>query len=93
MSAMDLMHYEQCTNAHTLHYCDVAKNQWYNLLLEEQLVILPHRGTANIQAMLCNNENISQDVYAGFEIEHVEIRPITMRAETQGKHNATPCGI
>ncbi|KAF9966041.1 hypothetical protein BGZ70_003464, partial [Mortierella alpina] len=61
----------------------LAKNQWYNLLLEEQLVILPHRGTANIQAMLCNNENISQDVYAGFEIEHVEIRPITMRAESQ----------
>ncbi|KAF9291458.1 hypothetical protein BGZ68_003878 [Mortierella alpina] len=61
----------------------LAKNQWYNLLLEEQLVILPHRGTANVQAMLCNNENISQDVYAGFEIEHVEIRPITMRAESQ----------
>ncbi|KAF9951463.1 hypothetical protein BGZ72_007027 [Mortierella alpina] len=61
----------------------LAKNQWYNLLLEEQLVILPHRGAANIQAMLCNNENISQDVYAGFEIEHVEIRPITMRAESQ----------
>ncbi|KAF9567876.1 hypothetical protein EC968_003146 [Mortierella alpina] len=61
----------------------LAKNQWYNLLLEEQLVILPHRGTANIQAMLCSNENISQDVYAGFEIEHVEIRPITMRAESQ----------
>ncbi|KAG0215938.1 hypothetical protein BGX28_007164 [Mortierella sp. GBA30] len=62
---------------------EIAKDQWYNLILEEQLVILPHEGKANVQVLLCNNDNTSRDVYSGFEIEHVEIRPFTMRAEPQ----------
>ncbi|KAG0346944.1 hypothetical protein BG004_000472 [Podila humilis] len=59
----------------------LAKNQWYNLTLEEKVHIHPHDGVAEIQVLLCNNENTRRDEYLGFVIEHVEIRPFTQRAE------------
>ncbi|KAF9383655.1 hypothetical protein CPC16_008828, partial [Podila verticillata] len=61
----------------------LAKDQWYNLMLEEKVYIHPHDGVAEIEVLLCNNENTRRDEYHGFIIEHVEIRPITLRAESQ----------
>lgn len=55
-------------------------------MLEEKVYIHPHDGVAEIQVLLCNNENTRRDEYLGFIIEHVEIRPIALRAESQGKH-------
>ncbi|KAG0358815.1 hypothetical protein BGZ54_010264, partial [Gamsiella multidivaricata] len=59
------------------------KDRWYNLILEEKLVIEPHVGNARIQVVLCNNENIDRVEYFGFVIEHVEIRPMTVKSEPQ----------
>ncbi|KAG0354620.1 hypothetical protein BG005_006333 [Podila minutissima] len=61
----------------------LVKNQWYNLMLEEKVYIQPHDGVAEVQVLLCNNENTRRDEYLGFVIEHVELRPITLRAESQ----------
>ncbi|KAG0267609.1 hypothetical protein BG011_002917 [Mortierella polycephala] len=61
----------------------IVQDQWFNLTLEEKLVIQPHDGYANVQVMLCNNENINRDEYFGLIIEHVELRPIILRAESQ----------
>ncbi|KAG0337216.1 hypothetical protein BG000_005687 [Podila horticola] len=63
--------------------CSLVKNQWYNLMLEEKVYIQPHDGVAEVQVLLCNNENTRRDEYLGFVIEHVEIRPITLRLESQ----------
>lgn len=54
-------------------------------MLEEKVYIQPHDGVAEVQVLLCNNENTRRDEYLGFVIEHVEIRPITLRPESQGK--------
>ncbi|KAF9336581.1 hypothetical protein BG006_008147 [Podila minutissima] len=61
----------------------LVKNQWYNLMLEEKVYIQPHDGVAEVQVLLCNNENTRRDEYLGFVIEHVELRPITLPAESQ----------
>ncbi|GJJ72861.1 hypothetical protein EMPS_05219 [Entomortierella parvispora] len=61
----------------------LAKDRWYNLMLEEKLVIQPHIGNCKVQVILCNNENQSRDDYAGLVIEHVEIRPMALKAEAQ----------
>ncbi|KAG0031570.1 hypothetical protein BGZ81_000982 [Podila clonocystis] len=63
--------------------CSLAKNQWYNLMLEEKVYIQPHDGVAEVQVMLCNNENTRRDEYLGLVVEHVEIRPITLRTDSQ----------
>ncbi|KAF9185997.1 hypothetical protein BGZ51_002297 [Haplosporangium sp. Z 767] len=68
----------------------IVQDQWFNLTLEEKLVIQPHDGCANVQVMLCNNDNTNRDEYFGLIIEHVELRPITLRTENQtGVRNFT----
>ncbi|OAQ34655.1 hypothetical protein K457DRAFT_13874 [Linnemannia elongata AG-77] len=67
--------------AHKLNTLD--RDQWYNLTLEEKVVIQPHEGWANIQVILLSNENENRDEYSGFLIEHVEIRPVGTRMESQ----------
>ncbi|KAF9358004.1 hypothetical protein BGX34_009113 [Mortierella sp. NVP85] len=59
----------------------LANNRWYNLVLDEKLVIQPHQNVARIQAILCNNENIDRHEYCGFLIDYVEIRPIALAPE------------
>ncbi|KAG0006421.1 hypothetical protein BGZ65_008231, partial [Modicella reniformis] len=61
----------------------LEQNQWYNLVLDEYLVIQPHIGHARIQALLCNNENIDRHEYFGFVVEHIEIRPMALIPEAQ----------
>ncbi|KAG0306138.1 hypothetical protein BGZ98_002907, partial [Dissophora globulifera] len=61
----------------------LAPDRWYNLVLEEKLIIHPHEGTARIEVILCNNENVDRVEYSGFEIEHVEIRPMSMGVDPQ----------
>ncbi|KAG0274449.1 hypothetical protein BGZ95_009790 [Linnemannia exigua] len=67
--------------AHKLNILD--RDQWYNLTLEEKVVVQPHEGWANVLVMLLNNENKNRDEYSGFLIEHVEIRPVGIRTESQ----------
>ncbi|KAF9088826.1 hypothetical protein BGX23_007096 [Mortierella sp. AD031] len=67
--------------AHKLN--TLGKDQWYNLTLEEKVVIQPHEGWANVQVMLLNNENEDRDEYSGFLVEHVEVRPMGVRTEYQ----------
>lgn len=57
-------------------------------MLEEKLVIQPHIGKCKVQVILRNNENQNRDEYTGLVVEHVEIRPMALRAEAQGKY---PC--
>ncbi|KAF8936994.1 hypothetical protein BGZ58_003429 [Dissophora ornata] len=61
----------------------LAKDRWYNLVLEEKLVIQPHNETASIEVVMSNNVNVDRDEYFGFAIEHVEIRPMNLRVENQ----------
>jgi hypothetical protein len=63
----------------------LGRDQWYNLTLEEKVIIQPHEGWANIQVILRNNENESRDEYSGFLVEHVEIRPVGLRTENTRK--------
>ncbi|KAF9361080.1 hypothetical protein BGX26_005947 [Mortierella sp. AD094] len=55
---------------------NLAKDQWYNLELEEKLVIQPHEGEAQVKVALSNNDIESSGEYSGIIIDHVEIRPI-----------------
>ncbi|KAF9987533.1 hypothetical protein BGZ65_003192 [Modicella reniformis] len=59
----------------------LENNRWYNLLLDEKLVIQPHLGNVRIQALLCNNENIDRNEYFGVVVEHIEIRPMALIPE------------
>ncbi|KAF9916380.1 hypothetical protein BX616_003896 [Lobosporangium transversale] len=61
----------------------LAKDTWYDLVLEEKLVIQPHLGSAQVQAVLCNNENVDREEFSGFVIDCVEIRPMAMKIERQ----------
>ncbi|KAF9174976.1 hypothetical protein BGX20_008912 [Mortierella sp. AD010] len=65
--------------AHKLNM--LVKERWYNLALEEKLVIQPHVGKSRVQVILRNNENVARVDFFGFVIEHVEIRPISLPKE------------
>ncbi|KAG0013361.1 hypothetical protein BGZ80_011124 [Entomortierella chlamydospora] len=67
--------------AHKLNM--LVKERWYNLVLEEKLVIQPHIGKSRVQVILRNNENVERVDFFGFVIEHVEIRPISLPKENQ----------
>ncbi|KAI8351616.1 hypothetical protein B0O80DRAFT_109389 [Mortierella sp. GBAus27b] len=56
-------------------------NKWYDLMLDEKLVIHPHLGTARVEAALCNIENIDRLEYSGLVVEHVEIRSMARAPE------------
>ncbi|KAG0321897.1 hypothetical protein BGZ99_003622 [Dissophora globulifera] len=56
----------------------LTPGSWYNLVLEEKLVVHPHVGNAKVEVILRNNENVDRDVYSGFAIEYVEIQPISI---------------
>ncbi|KAG0352295.1 hypothetical protein BGZ54_002865, partial [Gamsiella multidivaricata] len=67
----------------------LEKDQWYNLVLEDKLIIQPHEGVAKVELILCNNEkpilnnneNPDRYEYSGLVIEHVEIRPIILQGD------------
>ncbi|KAG0051018.1 hypothetical protein BGZ83_004207 [Gryganskiella cystojenkinii] len=61
----------------------IEKDQWYDMTLEETLVIAPHVGWANVQAVLSNNLNENRDEYSGFAIDRVEIRPMRLSRQHQ----------
>ncbi|KAF9112551.1 hypothetical protein BGX27_003186 [Mortierella sp. AM989] len=63
----------------------LVKERWYNLVLEEKLVIQPHLGKSHVQLILCNNENVDRVDYFGLIIEHVEIRPVALMVENQAR--------
>ncbi|KAI1314632.1 hypothetical protein EDD11_001931 [Mortierella claussenii] len=64
----------------------LQKDQWYNIELEEKLIIQPHQGSARVQLILCNiNKETPEryNRYSGLAIEHVEIRPAELQANPQ----------
>ncbi|KAF9361081.1 hypothetical protein BGX26_005948 [Mortierella sp. AD094] len=67
--------------AHKLNI--LVKERWYNLVLEEKLVIQPHIGKSRVQVILHNNDNVDRVDFFGFVVEHVEIRPVALPRENQ----------
>ncbi|KAF9208761.1 hypothetical protein BGZ49_007617 [Haplosporangium sp. Z 27] len=61
----------------------LVKDRWYNLILEEKMVVRPHIGKSSVQLVLRNNENKDRVDFFGFVIEHVEIRPIAVQVVNQ----------
>ncbi|KAI1292757.1 hypothetical protein EDD11_008588 [Mortierella claussenii] len=71
----------------------LQKDQWYDIELEEKLIIQPHQGSARVQLILCNinqetvvrceKETLVYNRYSGLVIEHVEIRPAGLQANPQ----------
>ncbi|KAF9174975.1 hypothetical protein BGX20_008911 [Mortierella sp. AD010] len=55
---------------------DLAKDQWYDLELEEKLIIQPHEGDAQVNVAFSNWGIESTAEYSGIIIGHVEIIPI-----------------
>ncbi|KAI1318019.1 hypothetical protein EDD11_007402, partial [Mortierella claussenii] len=57
------------------------------------VIMPPHKlsilGIARIQAVLCNNEHEGQGEFTGFAIEHVEISPMSLNAESRTVPNFT----
>ncbi|KAF9435312.1 hypothetical protein BGZ76_006524 [Entomortierella beljakovae] len=62
---------------------DQAKDQWYNIEIEEKLSILPHVGVARIQLALSNNDGQDQVENSGIIIDFAEITPLYFNLDHQ----------